>query len=140
MLESDISSTSVHTFLSISWDTVNKKYVLGIRVHYGSGHPAIETIYIDLQVVFLIFQRLPEVISLLNKFSHFHVKPVPNYEVASSLLAMALTLEDRYHWGACEFDLLVYDWLFYKMIYNSSNQLKMFEYMVYKEIILRVLI
>ena len=52
IFESDISSTFVRIFLSISWNTVKKKYVLGIRVYYRPGHPAMETIYIDYQLDF----------------------------------------------------------------------------------------
>ena len=35
MLESEISGKTNRVFLSISWDSVNKQYVVGLRVYYG---------------------------------------------------------------------------------------------------------
>ena len=105
ILECDISSSSDRSFLSINWDTVNKKYVLGIRIHYAGKYSAYETIYLNFEIVSLLFQRLPEVISLLNKFSNLHIKPVPNYETALGVSRAALTTQDSVNWSACESEL-----------------------------------
>ena len=105
MLESEISGKTNRVFLSISWDSVNKQYVVGLRVYYGPKYPFVETIYIDFETISLLFKRLPEVISLLNKFNNYEIKPVNNYFSAIRLSDMALTRQDRDHWGACEFDL-----------------------------------
>ena len=106
MLESEISGKTNRVFLFISWDSVKKQYVVGLRVYYGPKYPFVETIYIDFETISLLFKRLPEVISLLNKFNNFEIKPVKNYFAALRLSDMALTLRDRDNWGACEFDLL----------------------------------
>ena len=105
MLESEISGKNNRVFLSISWDSVNKQYVVGLRVYYGPKYPFVETIYIDFETISLLFNRLPEVISLLNKFNNYEIKPVKNYFAALRLLEIALTLRERDNWGACEFDL-----------------------------------
>ena len=105
MLESEISGKSNRVFLSISSDTVNKQYVVGLRVNYGPKYPFVETIYIDFETISLLFKRIPQVISLLNKFNNYEIKPVKNYFAAFRLSEMALTLQDRENWGACEFDL-----------------------------------
>ena len=105
MLESKISGKNNRVFLSISWDSVNKQYVVGLRVYYGPKYPFVETIYIDFDTISFLCKRLPEVISLLNKFNNYEIKPVKNYFVALRLSEMALTRQDRDNWGACEFDL-----------------------------------
>ena len=84
---------------------LTKKYVLGIRIHYEGKYSAYETIYLNFEIVCLLFQRLPEVISLLNKFTQFHIQPVPNYETALNLSRSALTAQDSDNWGACEYEL-----------------------------------
>ena len=106
MLESEISGKTNRVILTISWDSVNKQYVLGLRVYYGPKYPFFETIYIDFETISLLFKRLPEVISHINKFTNYEIKPVKNYFAAHRLSEMALTLQDRDNWGACEFDLL----------------------------------
>ena len=67
MLESEISGKINRVFLSISWDSVNIQYVVGLRVYYGPTYPFFETIYIDFETISVLFKRLPEVISLLFK-------------------------------------------------------------------------
>ena len=47
MLESEISGKTSLVFLSISWVTINKQYVVGLRVYYRPKYPFVETIYID---------------------------------------------------------------------------------------------
>ena len=105
MLESEISGKINSVFLFISWDSVNKQYVVGFRKYYGPKYLFVETIYIDFETISLFFQRLPEVISLLNKFNNYEIKPVKNYFAGLRLSDMALTRQDRVNWGACEFDL-----------------------------------
>ena len=105
MLESEISGDSCRTFVSIAWDTANKHYVLGLRLYYGPKYPAVETIYIYFETISLLFKRLPEVISLRNKFNNYEIKPVKNLFAVLRLSQMALTLRDRENWGACEFEL-----------------------------------
>ena len=105
MLESEISGKCGRTFLSIGWDTVNKQYVLGLRVYYGPQYPVVETICIDVETISLLFKRLPEVISILNKFNTSEIKRLNNYFAALRLSQMALNPRDHNNWGACEFDL-----------------------------------
>ena len=105
MLESDISGKCGRTFISIGWNTVNKQYVIGLRVYYGPQYPAVEKIYIDCETISLLFKRLPEVISILNKFNNFEIKPLNNYFAALRLSQMAINPRDRNNWNACEFDL-----------------------------------
>ena len=105
MLESEISGKTNRVFLSISWDSINKQYVVGLRVYYGPKYSFVKTIYIDFKTISLLFKRLPEVISLLNKFNNYEIKPVKNYFAALRLSDMALIRQDRDNWGACEFDL-----------------------------------
>ena len=105
MLECEISGKCGQTFRSISWDTVNKQYVMGIRVYYRSIYPAVKTIYIDFKTISLLFQRLREVITLLNKFNNYEIKPLRNYYGGLRLTQVALHLRDRNNWGACEFDV-----------------------------------
>ena len=104
MLESEISGKTNRVFLSISWDSVNKQYVVGLRVYYEPKYPFVETIYIDFETISLLFKRLQVVISLLNKFNNYEIKPVKNYFAALRRSDMALTHQDRDNWGACEFD------------------------------------
>ena len=104
-LECEISGKCGRTFLTISWDTVNKQYVMGIRVYYGLIYPAVETIYIDFETIFLLFQLLPKVITLLNKFNNYKIKPIRNYYGVLRLSQVALHPRDRNNWGACEFDV-----------------------------------
>ena len=106
MLESDISGKCGRTFISIGWDTVNKQYVIGLRVYYWPQYPAVETIYIDCDKISLLFKRLPEVISILNMFNNFEFKPLNNYFAAFRISQMALNPRDRNYWNAYEFDLL----------------------------------
>ena len=54
MLEIEIVGKCGQTFLSIGWDTVNKQYALGLLVYYGPQYPAVETIYIDFETIFLL--------------------------------------------------------------------------------------
>ena len=103
MLESEISGKTNRLFVSICWDSVNKQYVVGLRVYYGPKYPFVETIYIDFETIFF-FKRIPEAISLLNKFNNYEIKQVNNYFAALRLSEMALTFQDRDNWGACEFD------------------------------------
>ena len=105
ILESEISGKTNRVFHSISWDSVNKQYVVGLRVYYGPKYPFVQTIYIDFETISLLFKRLPEVISLLNKFNNYKIKLVKNYFAALRLSEIALTLQDCDNWGACEFDL-----------------------------------
>ena len=102
MLESEISCKINRVFLSICWDSVNKQYIVGLQVCYGPKYPFVETIYIDFETITLLYKRLPEVISLLNKFNNYKIKPVKNYFAALRLSEMALTLRE---YVACEFDL-----------------------------------
>ena len=95
MLESEISGKINRVFLVISWDSVKKQYEVGLRVYYGPKYPFVETIYIDFETISLLFKRLSEVISLLNKFNNYEIKPVNNYFAALRLSEMALTLQDR---------------------------------------------
>ena len=92
MLESKISGKRCRTFRSIAWDTVNKQYVVGLRVYYGPKFAAVETIYIDFETITMLFKRLPEAISLLNKFNNFEIKEVKNLFAAFRLSQMAFTL------------------------------------------------
>ena len=62
-LESQISGKTNRVFLSISWDSVNKQYVVGLQLYYGPKYPFVETIYIDFETISLLFKRLPEVMS-----------------------------------------------------------------------------
>ena len=105
MLESEISGKCGRTFLSIGWDTVNKQCVLGFRVYYGPQYPAVVTIYIDFETISLLIKRLPEVISILNKFNTSEIKPLNNYFAALRLSQMAHNPRNRNNWNACEFDL-----------------------------------
>lgn len=105
MLECDISGKIDRSFLHISWDKINKQYALGLRVYYGQAVPIIETLYIDYETTSLLYQRLPEVLSILNKFNKHEIKPLPNYMVVYQLSQTALHSKDRKNWGACEFDL-----------------------------------
>ena len=82
MLKSEISGKTNRVFLSISWDSVNKQYVVYLRVYYGPKYPFVETIYFDFETIFLLCMQLPEVISLLNKFNNYEIKPVKNYFAA----------------------------------------------------------
>ena len=79
MLESEINGKCGRHFLSINWDTVNKQYVMGSRVYSGSNYPAVETIYIYFETITFLFQRLREVISLLNKFNNYKIMPLQYY-------------------------------------------------------------
>ena len=74
-------------------------------MYYGPKYSFVETIYIDFETISLLFKRRPEVISFLNKFNNYEIKPVKNYFAALRLKEMALTLQDRDNWVACEFDL-----------------------------------
>ena len=60
MLESDISSSTDRSFLSIYWDTVNNKYVLGIRIYYAGKYLAYETIYLNFEIVSTLFNVCPK--------------------------------------------------------------------------------
>jgi len=104
MLECDISGKTDRTYLHISWDPINKQYALGLRVFSGRVASSVETIYLDSATTSLLFQRLPEVISLLNKFNTNEIKPLQNYIGAYQLSQMALNPQDRHNWGACDFD------------------------------------
>ena len=104
MLESDISGKCGLTFRSISWDAVEKQYVMVIRVHYKSNYRALETIYLDFETISLLYKRHPEVISLLNNFNNHQIKPLRNNYGAFRLSQVALHPRDRNKWGACEFD------------------------------------
>ena len=95
MLESAISGKCGLTFLSIGWDTVNKQYVLGIRVYYGPRYFAVETIYIDFETIFLLIKRLPEVFSILNKSNTSKIIPLNNYFAAFRISQMALNPRNR---------------------------------------------
>ena len=106
MLECDISGQSDRTYLHISWDTIKKQYALGVRVYNGRAVPSIETIYFDFETTSHVYQRLPEVLSLLNKFNNHEIKPVQNYVAAYRLSQMALHSQNRKNWGACDFELL----------------------------------
>ena len=105
MLESKISGKINLVFLSISWDSVNNKYVVGLRVYYRPKYPFVEIIYIDFETISILVKRLPEVISLLNKLNNFEITRVKNYFATLQLSEITLTLRDRNNWGACEFDL-----------------------------------
>ena len=105
MLEKNISGKTNRVFLSISWDLVNKHYVVNLRVYYGPTYPFVKTIYIDFETILLLSKPLSEVISLLNKFNNYEIKPVKNYIAVLRLSEMALILQDRDNWGACEFDV-----------------------------------
>ena len=107
ILESEISVKTNRVFLSISWHSVNKQYVVGLRVYYGPKYPFVETIYIDFETISLRFNRLPEVISLLNKFNNYEIKPLKSYFAALRLSDMALTRQNRDNWGVSEFDLSI---------------------------------
>ena len=50
-------------------------------------------------------KKLPEVITILNKFNNCKIKPLNNYFAVLRLLQMALNLRDRNKWNASEFDL-----------------------------------
>ena len=104
MLESEISGKTNRVFPSISWDSVNKQYVVGLRVYYGPKYPFVETIYNDFETISLLFKRFLEEISFLNKFNNYEIKPVINYFAALRLSDMALTRQDSDNWDACEFD------------------------------------
>ena len=104
MLESDISGKSDRTYLHISWEPIVKQYALGLRVFSGRAYPNTETIYLDYETTSNLQQRLPEVISLLNKFNTHETKPIQNYFCAYQLSQMALNPVDRKNWGACDFD------------------------------------
>ena len=76
MLESEISGKTNRVFHFISWDFVNKQYVVGLRLYYETKYPVVKTIYIDFETISFLFKRLTEVISLLNKFNNYETKPV----------------------------------------------------------------
>ena len=104
MLECEISGKIGRAFLHVSWDPINKQYGLGLRVWNGKAHPAPETIYIDFKTTSLLYQRLPEVMSILNKFNSHEIKSLQNYLGVYRLSQMALHPLDRKNWGACDFD------------------------------------
>lgn len=104
MLECDISGKSDRTYLHISWDPINKQYALGVRVFTGRVGSSMETIYFDSETTSLLYQHLPEVLSLLNKFNTHEIKPLQNYVGAYQLSQLALNPQDRKNWGACDFD------------------------------------
>jgi hypothetical protein len=104
MLECDISGKIDRTYLHISWDPINKQYALGVRVFSGRVGSSLETTYLDFATTSLLNQRLPEAISLLNKFNNHEIKPLQNYIGAYRLSQMALNPQDRHNWGACDFD------------------------------------
>ena len=79
MLESKIFGKTNSVFLSISWDSINKQFVVGFWVYNGSKYPYVKTLYIDFETIFRFFKWLPVVISLLNKFNNYEIKPVKNY-------------------------------------------------------------
>jgi hypothetical protein len=105
MLECDISGKTDRSFLHISWDAVNKQYALGLRVYNGRAQQTSETIYLDFETTSLMYQTLPEVLSILNKFNNHEITPLPNYFAAYRLSHLALHPHDRKNWNACEFDL-----------------------------------
>ena len=82
MLESEISGKINRVFLSISWDSVNKQCVVGLRVYYETKYPFFEITYIDFETISILFKRFPTVISLLTKFNNFEIKQVKNYFAA----------------------------------------------------------
>ena len=63
-----------------------------------------ETTYLDSATTSQLYQRLPEVVSLLNKFNTHEIKPLQNYIGAYNLSQLALNYQERHNWGACEFD------------------------------------
>ena len=95
------------TCLSISWDPAIKQYVVGLQFYYVKEAKGFETIYLDIQTLGSIRQRLPEVCRLLNTINSHHTKPVQNYQEAYHLCNSSLNVEDRRKWGACEFELPV---------------------------------
>ena len=105
ILESKISCKINRVFFYFSCDSINKQYVVGLRVYYRHEFSFVKTIYIDFNIFSLLFKRLPKVISLLNKFNNYKIKAVINLFAALQLSQMALTLQDCDKWGACEFDL-----------------------------------
>ena len=104
MLVCDISGKIGRTFLHVCWDPINKQYGIGLRVWNAGAVPTTETIYIDFETTSLLYQRLPEVVSILNKFNTHEIKPLQNYLGAYRLSQMALHQHDRKNWGACDFD------------------------------------
>ena len=104
MLECDISGKADRTYLHISWDPIIKQYALGLRVFTGRVGSSMETIYFDSETTSRLYQRLPEVLSLLNKFNNHEIKPLQNYIGAYQLSQMALQPQDRHNWGACDFE------------------------------------
>ena len=105
MLESEISGKCGRIFFSIGWDTVNKQYVLGLRVYFGQQYPYIETININFETISLLIKRLPKIISILNIFNTTEIEPLNNYFAAFRLSQMALNSRNRNNWNACEFNL-----------------------------------
>jgi len=104
MLKCKISGIFRRNFLHVSWDPINKQSGLGLRVWNGVAVPTTETIYIDFETTSLLSQRLPEVVSILNKFNTYEIKPLQNYLGAYRLSHLALHHHDRKNWGACDFD------------------------------------
>ena len=88
MLESEISGKTNRVFLSISWDSVNKQYVVGLRVYYKPKYPIVKNIYIDFETS-LLFKRLSEIIIFLNNFNNYKITPVKNYFADFRLFVMA---------------------------------------------------
>ena len=68
-----MSGKTNRVFLSISWDSVNKQYVVGLRLYSGPKYPYVKTIYINFETISLFFKRLPEVISLLYNFNNSEI-------------------------------------------------------------------
>ena len=58
MLESEIFGKTNRVFLSISWDLVNKQYVVSFRVYYRPKYLFVEAIYIDFETISL-FKPIP---------------------------------------------------------------------------------
>ena len=104
-MKCDIFAKTNPTFIHISWDTINKKYALGLRVYDGMANKSIETIYFDFETSSLLYNRLPEALSILDKFNNYDIKPLPNYEAVYHLSQTVLQPQDRKNWGASEFYL-----------------------------------
>ena len=104
MLECDISGKIGRTFLHISWDPIDKQYALGVRVFTGRVGSLMATIYLDSATTSLLYQRLLEILSQLNKFNTHEIKPVQNYVAAFKLFQTALQPIDRLNWGVFDFD------------------------------------
>ena len=74
-------------------------------MYYGPQYPAVKTIYIDFATMFFLIKRLPEVISIQNKFNNCEIKPLNKYCAARKLSKIALNPRKSNNWGACKFDL-----------------------------------